>query len=145
MNTATKKRGRRRNPYHCQWNDTYVDGLLQITGTNRWRIVEGEQTGKEFRENEPHEAVRRFYELTTGKRPTVAIPVTPPKAAMITTAPIATQGTWLPPNVTPAAVATDDVSPRIVFDENGEVSFVRDIDRQGFFVAMRKLILGVAS
>lgn len=66
---SSTKRGRKRKPYICPWNDQHVDGLYEVKGTNRWRITDGPLAGTEFRENDPHEAVSRFYGMQ--KRQTI--------------------------------------------------------------------------
>lgn len=125
MNTTAKKRGRRRVPYHCEWNDTYVHGLLQVKGSNRWRITDGPLAGREYRENDSREAVRRYYELTQANRPSVAIPADGSRT--LEAIGRATEEAF--------AAGADEVElPAELLNQD-------QADQAGFFAQMRKMIL----
>jgi hypothetical protein len=65
MNSTKKKAGRKTKPFHADWLDRTIDGLVHQPD-GRWRIA---ATGERFTEPDERLAVARFFKLTGKAEP----------------------------------------------------------------------------
>ena len=138
MVNSIQKRGRKRKPFTCSWDDGKPIHGLYHQPDGRWRVV---ATGYRFSESDERLAVKRFLELTAGARRMVAIPVNPANEPVrVDLARL--RGTFLPPAVLAQAVEALPASmPLVSIGEDGNLLFTRDVDELGFYAAVRHILI----
>lgn len=134
MSNTASKRGRKRKPFVTSWGEA-INGLYHRPD-GRWKVVD---TGYLFTESDEREAVRRFLQLTQPTGKTLDLPVDPAKEEPAENL-AQLRGNIVPPSLL-VPPPSKQLPIQIGMDENGNVTFSRQVDELAFYAAVRNVLL----